>query len=37
MKHGSNTDEPQLLNKLKAIRNKVGLFVNFGKTKVEFK
>ena len=30
-------DEPQLLNELKATRVKVGLLINFGRTKVEFK
>ena len=30
-------DEVQLLNKLKATGIKVGLLVNFGRTKVEFK
>ncbi len=30
-------DEPQLLNELKATGNKVGLLINFGRTKVEFK
>ncbi len=30
-------DEPQLLNELKATNVKVGLIVNFGRTKVEFK
>ncbi len=30
-------DEPQLLNELKATGIKVGLLVNFGRTKVEFK
>ena len=30
-------DEPQLLNGLKATGVKVGLLVNFGRTKVEFK
>lgn len=29
-------DEPQLLNELKATRIKVGLLINFGRTKVEF-
>ena len=46
MKHRLNTDEkencmpedePQLLNELKATGIKVGLLVNFGQTKVEFK
>ena len=30
-------DEPQLLNELKATEIKVGLLINFGKEKVEFK
>jgi GxxExxY protein len=30
-------DEPQLLNELKATGAKVGLSINFGRTKVEFK
>ena len=30
-------DEPQLLNELKATEMKVGLLINFGKEKVEFK
>ena len=30
-------DEPQLLNELKATGIKVGLLVNFGRTKIEFK
>jgi len=30
-------DEPQLLNELKATNVKVGLIINFGRTKVEFK
>ena len=30
-------DEPQLLNELKASGVKVGLLINFGRTKVEFK
>jgi GxxExxY protein len=29
--------EPQLLNELKATGIKVGLLINFGRTKVEFK
>ena len=29
--------EPQLLNELKATETKVGLLINFGRTKVEFK
>lgn len=31
------SDEPQLLNELKATGIKVGLLINFGRTKVEFK
>ena len=30
-------DEPQLLNELKATGMKVGLLINFGRTKLEFK
>lgn len=30
-------DEPQLLNELKATEIKVGLLINFGKEKVQFK
>ena len=30
-------DEPQLLNELKATGVRVGLLINFGRTKVEFK
>jgi GxxExxY protein len=30
-------DEPQLLNELKATGIKVGLLINFGRTKIEFK
>jgi len=30
-------DEPQLLNELKATGIKVGLLINFGRTKVQFK
>jgi GxxExxY protein len=30
-------DEPQLLNELKATGIKVGLLINFGRTKVEYK
>ena len=30
-------DEPQLINELKATGVKVGLLINFGRTKVEFK
>jgi GxxExxY protein len=33
----SPEDEPQLLNELKATGIKVGLLINFGRTKVEFK
>ena len=33
----SAEDEPQLLNELKATGIKVGLLINFGRTKVEFK
>ena len=29
-------DDPQLLNQLKAAGVKVGLLINFGRTKVEF-
>jgi len=36
-KNYSQEDEPQLLNELKATGIKVGLLVNFGRTKVEFK
>lgn len=36
-KHYSADDEPQLLNELKATGIKVGLLINFGRTKVEFK
>ncbi len=32
-----NADEAQLLNQLKATGLKVGLLINFGRTKVEFK
>jgi len=31
------TDEPQLLNELKATEMKVGLLINFGKERLEFK
>jgi len=31
------TDEAQLLNELKATGIKIGLLINFGKNKVEFK
>jgi len=30
-------DEPRLLNELKATGIKVGMLINFGRTKVEFK
>jgi GxxExxY protein len=33
----SPEDEPQLLNELKGTGLKVGLLINFGRTKVEFK
>jgi GxxExxY protein len=33
----NNEDEPQLLNELKAAGIKVGLLINFGRSKVEFK
>ncbi len=36
-KEYNSKDEPQLLNKLKATETKVGLLINFGKEKVEFK
>ena len=36
-KNYNSDDEPQLLNELKATGIKVGLLVNFGRTKVEFK
>ena len=36
-KNYNSEDEPQLLNELKATGVKVGLLVNFGRTKVEFK
>ena len=32
-----SADEPQLLNELKATGIKVGLLVNFGRTKADFK
>ena len=32
-----SSDEPQLLNELKATRTSVGLLINFGREKVEFK
>jgi hypothetical protein len=32
----TSDDEPQLLNELKATGVKVGLLINFGRTKVEF-
>jgi GxxExxY protein len=34
--HYNPDDEPQLLNELKATGMKVGLLINFGRTKVEF-
>jgi GxxExxY protein len=36
-KNYCSDDEPQLLNDLKATGIKVGLLINFGRTKVEFK
>lgn len=33
----TSEDEPQLLNELKATAIKVGVLINFGRTKVEFK
>ena len=33
----NDEDEPQLLNELKATGIKVGLLINFGRSKVEFK
>ena len=33
----NSTDEPQLLNELKATEIKVGLLINLGKEEVEFK
>ena len=33
----NSKDEPQLLNELRAAKIKVGLLINFGKEKVEFK
>jgi GxxExxY protein len=36
-KNYNTEDEPQLLNELKATGIKVGLLINFGRTKVEFK
>lgn len=36
-KNYSPEDEPQLLNELKATGIKVGLLINFGRTRVEFK
>lgn len=36
-KEYQKADEPQLLNELKATGTKVGLLINFGRTKVEFK
>jgi GxxExxY protein len=35
-KNYNTEDEPQLLNELKATGIKVGLLINFGRTKVEF-
>jgi GxxExxY protein len=35
-KNYNSDDEPQLLNELKATGIKVGLLINFGRTKVEF-
>jgi GxxExxY protein len=36
-KNYNSEDEPQLLNELKATGIKVGLLINFGRTRVEFK
>ncbi|MBU4199065.1 MAG: GxxExxY protein [Verrucomicrobia bacterium] len=36
-KEYNRQDEPQLLNELKGTGIKVGLLINFGRTKVEFK
>jgi GxxExxY protein len=36
-KNYNSDDEPQLLNELKATGIKVGLRINFGRTRVEFK
>ena len=36
-KRYNQKDEPQLLNELKATEIRVGLLINFGKEKVEFK
>ena len=36
-KNYNSDDEPQLLNELKATATKVGLLINFGRTRVEFK
>jgi len=36
-KEYQRADEPQLLNELKATGIKVGLLINFGRTKAEFK
>jgi GxxExxY protein len=33
----NSKDETQLLNELKATRTRVGLLINFGREKVEFK
>jgi GxxExxY protein len=35
--HYNPDDEPQLLNELKATGKKIGLLLNFGRAKVEFK
>ena len=36
-KNYNSDDEPQLLNELKATGVKVGMLINFGRTRVEFK
>ena len=36
-KNYNSDDEPQLLNELKATGIKVGMLINFGRTRVEFK
>jgi len=36
-KEYKSSDEPQLLNELKATKIEVGLLINFGKEKVQFK
>jgi GxxExxY protein len=36
-KEYQSADEPQLLNELKATGTKVGLLINFGRTKADFK